>query len=92
MAYWISRDNERHASYDLWTKRPTWSDQNGWEVLDANGHCDHRQPVDSYFDTSFPRVSGLRLKPGELARITGFEVTAERVDYFGGAKSTGGDS
>jgi len=47
MAYWISRDNERHASYDLWTKRPTWSDQNGWEVLDANGHCDHRQPVDS---------------------------------------------
>jgi len=80
MAYWISRDGERHASYDLWTKRPTWDVLNGWEVLDENEYCEHNQPVDSYLDTSFPKVSGLRLKPGELARVIKFEVTAELAE------------
>jgi len=52
----------------------------GGKIGDWNGYCDHRQPVESYDAPSFSAVSGLRLSPGELARVIRLEIAAERVE------------
>lgn len=76
MAHWISRDNNFYSPYNVWTKRPTWEDEQGWIVRDNSGHRDYQQPVDSWSADGFKKLSTLDVECGTLVRIKSVIVSA----------------
>jgi hypothetical protein len=80
--FWLSRDNERYASYELWYKKP-----NGG--LCGYGFDGRLSPLETFCPEQWEQfMPALRLKPGQCRKVVICEAELGGLDgmFIGFAK------